>query len=626
MPNKKPMPVNKGKPQKKQLLKKDDSMMLYLYLGLCLVLTAIVFSNSLNGKFLTWDDNLLVPENKDIRSLSLVNLKKIFTSYYIGMYQPLTTLCYAVIYHFFKLDVMPYHLFNLLLHLANTALVFYLIYIMTDRKEAALIVALFFGIHPMHVESVAWIAELKDVLYGFFFIASLIFYIKYINEIKSLKAISKKNQYYFFSIILFIFSLFSKSAAVTLPVLFLAFDYYYDRINFRSLKKFGSLIIEKIPFFMLSITFGIIALKTQTEEKAIVDVTPLFSILDRFFLVSYSTSYYIIRLFLPIKLSTLHYYPINSGNTFPPEFYLAPVFLILIIVGVLLSKKYKKLFIFGLMFYLITIALVLQVIPVGQALVAERYTYIPYIGLLFIFGKLFVDVADNKVKNSSAIKPYFTGIIVILAIIFSYITYQRNFIWKDTVTLFTDVINKDPGIFYSYTVRGGALINDKKYREGIEDYEKSIKLQPNYYDPYFNIGKGYYYLGDLNRAISYYNKAIELKPDFAQAYSNRAAAYFGLGNLQATILDCNKAISLKPEYADAYVNRGNAKGMLKDYAGSIADFDKGIQFDPTLKEAYMNRGLSKVLMGKNAEGCEDFRTALSLGDSLAISLINKYCK
>ena len=603
----------KGKIQPKKLIKKDNKQKMYLFLGFALLLTAIVFSNIMGGKFLTWDDNMLVPDNPDIKILNFINLKKIFTSYYIGMYQPFTTLSYALVYHFFKTNPAPYHLLSLVFHLFNVALVFYLIMKMTDRKELAVIVALFFGIHPMHVESVAWIAEFKDILYGFFFIASLICYVQFAKK--------KSNLMYACSILLFIGSLFSKSAAVTLPVLLVLYDYYFSR---KLTDK--KVILEKIPFFILSLVFGIISLQTQSEEKAIVDITPLFSILDRFFLVCYSTSFYIVKLFIPIKLSTLHYYPIENSKVFPPEYYLAPVFLILIILGILFSKKYRQLLIFGSMFYLITISLVLQVIPVGQAIVAERYTYIPYIGLLFIIGKLYCDVIDGKMKNSLKIKPYFTAALVIYILAFSYATYERNKVWKDTVVLFTDVINKNPKIFYSYTVRGGALILDKKYKEGIDDYQYSIKLQPNYYDPYFNIGKALYYMGDLNQAITYYNKAIGLKPDFAQAYSNRGAAYFNLGNVQATITDCNKAISLKPTYADAYVNRGNAKGMLKDYNGSIEDFNKGIELDPTLKEAYMNRGLSKVFLNKTADGCADFHTALNLGDSNAVTLINKYCK
>ncbi len=607
--------INKPKQPVKQVIKKIDTKKMYIYLGLILLVTALVFSNSIMHDFLSWDDNLLVPENYDIKAITMHNISKIFTSYYIGMYQPVTTFIYAITYHFFKLNPHPYHVVNLVFHLVNVGLLFWLIYLMTERIEAAAIVALFFGIHPMHVESVVWIAELKDIIYGLFFILALCYYMMFLKK--------GKYVFYFLAIFSFILSCFSKSAAVTLPVVLIAFDYYLKPVNFKPLTfKYW---LYKAPFFIISLIFGIVSLRTQASEKAIVDITPLFSIVDRFFLVCYSTSFYIVRLFLPIKLSTLHYYPLNPGKALPAIYYLSPLPLILISILILIKKNYRKLLIFGLLFFLITIALVLQIIPVGQALVAERYTYIPYIGLLFIIGKLYSDVADNKVKNAAKIKPYFTGILIVFAMIFCYTTYERNKVWTNTVVLFTDVIDKDPGIFYSYTVRGGALILDKKYKEGIEDYEESIRLQPNYFDPYFSIGKAYYYLGEYGKAISYYSKAIELKPDFAEAYSNRAAVYFNTNNIQGTIEDCNKAIALKPQYPDAYINRGNAKGVMKDYEGSIEDFDKGLAIKPDLAEGYVNRGLSKFFLGRKDAACSDFRFAYSLGDSNAVNFIKKYC-
>ena len=602
----------KVKPQSVKVNRKYSTQRLFIYLGIIVLLTILVFSNSIRHEFLTWDDNLLVPENPDIKGISLQYLKTIFTSYYIGMYQPLTTYSYALINHFYGLNPYAFHTVSLIFHLVNVALVFYLIYLVTQRAEAAIIVSLFFAIHPMHVESVVWIAEFKDILYTLFFIGTLCCYVLFIKN--------KSSLLYAAAILLFILSCLSKSAAVTLPVVLLVLDYYYGR-------KFDlKVIAEKIAFFAISVTFGIIAIKSQSNEKAIVDITPLFTIVDRFFLVCYSTSFYIVKLFLPFKLSTLHYYPLEHDKPLPILYYLSPLVPITLIMAVIISKKYRKLLIFGLLFFLINIALVLQIIPVGQAIVSERYTYVPYIGLLFIIAKIYCDAADNKLKNSVTTKQYFTAILVIVALFFSYLTYERNKVWKDTITLFTDVINNDPTVFYSYTVRGGALILKKQYREGIEDYETSIKLQPNYYDPYFNIGKAYYFLGDYKRAISYYSKSIELKPDFAEAYSNRAAVLFNTGNIQATIDDCNKAISLKPKYADAYVNRGNAKGMLKDYQGSIDDFNKGIELKNDLPEAYLNRGLSKVFIGRQAEGCEDFKMAFSLGDSAATTFIRKYCK
>ena len=639
-----------------------------IYSGLIVLLTIVVYANSVSNGFVNWDDPVWVVNNPHIKSLSINSIWSMFTIFSNSNYCPLTVLVHATEYHFFGLNPHAFHVVNLMLHIFNTLLVFYLMHLIFKRIELSVIVSVFFAIHPMHVESVVWITELKDVLYAFFFILSLIFYVKYINtkqnQVSSIKY-HKQKTYYLLTFIFFILSLLAKSAAITLPVILILFDYYLKPINFKP--STINYWLNKLPFLLVSIVFGIFAIKAQAAEHAIADITPYFNIIDRFFLVCYSVMYYIIRFFLPVSLSALHFYPLGLKGGLPWEYYFAPVFIILIITGVVFSKDYRKLLLFGLLFFLVNISLVLQVIPIGQAIVAERYTYVPYIGLFLIVGKLYCDIADKKSKDKSQkSKIYnlqsiiFKGALLIVILIFSYASYARTKVWKDGITLFTDVVDKYPGIFFGYEVKGESEAEAKDYDNALKDYQACMSLYPAYVSPYFGTGMIYYVTNDYKQAIYYLSKAIEIKPDYKEAYIGRAKAYIksgdfkavmldcnkaielnpndgeayisrgiakgGMGDFQASILDFNKGLELKPGMAEAYINRGIAKGTMKDYEGSIQDFNISIKLNPELVDAYRNRGLTEIFIGKKNEACEDFRIAFSKGEKNAGMLIEKYCK
>ena len=581
--NKKKQKKSFGKHPNKKYIEKTISKkyVKFLCLSAIFILTVIVFSSSINNEFLTnWDDQDYVTNNNDIKDLSYQNVKKIFTSYYVANYQPVTMLSYGIEYKFFNLNPKTFHTTNLILHLLNIILVFQLIYLLTRKTGISAIAALFFAIHPMHVESVAWISERKDVLYSLFYLGALIAYIYYIKN--------KKNKYLIYSLLLFIFSLLSKSMAVTMPVVLILFDYYYKR------KFERKIIIEKIPFFILSVAFGIIAVLSQKSGGGIYEI-PLFTSFDRIFIVSYAIIFYIVKMFLPFNLSALHYYPVKTNGLLPVEYYIATVIILLIIFLILKinkTNKLKKDLIFGLMFFLITISLVLQIIPVGRAITAERYTYIPYIGLFFIIGQYFT-LINSKKNSRKAIKTksYLYIVLIVYIIFFSYTTYNRNKVWKNGITLFSDVIKKYPSRSFAYWACAIAKAKAYNTYEAIDDYDKAIKL----------------------------------KPDYINAYVDRGNAKSDLKKYKQAINDYNKAIELDSNYLSAYLNRGVAKGILKNYKGAINDFNKIIKTDADNADAYYNLGISKLQINMKKQACEDLKKADELGSAHAAEIIKKYC-
>jgi len=343
---------------------------LFLPLIAILFITYLSFSPSIKAGFINWDDNEYVTENPDIRSLSFDNIKKISSSFYVGCYLPITMLSYSIEYHYYKLDPHIYHSVNLILHLINCLLVYWLFILLCRNKFIAFAVALLFGIHPLHVESVAWISERKDLLYSLFFILSLIFYIYYRESEKRDRKILK---YYFLSIISFLLSLFSKPMAVSLPIILLLIDYLFH----TPIK--AKIFTEKISFFLLSLIFGIVAILGQQTAGA-TSSKSTFALADNILIACHGIILYLYKLIIPINLSAIYPYPKSVMSSC----ILSPFILLIIFGGVIYSLKYTRKILFGFLFFLITILPVLKLVPIGYAMIADRYTYIPYLGIFYI--------------------------------------------------------------------------------------------------------------------------------------------------------------------------------------------------------------------------------------------------
>jgi len=565
-----------------------------IWIILILFLTLLIYSNAIKNDFVNWDDSSYVQNNPHIKSLDLGSIKKIFTEPYYLNYHPFTTLTYAIEFSFFKLNPHPYHFFNVLLHLINTLLVFLLIKKITKRIEVPLITALLFAIHPFHVESVAWISERKDVLYAMFFLLSLIFYISYQKKNKNIS-------YLIIAFILFVASLMSKSAAVTLPLIILLLSYH---INKKIIIKDW---LYALPFFALSFIFGVIAIKTQKESIEITNINEIYTFFERILLICFSLYFYIIRFIIPFGFSALHPYPSTDNIALPTEYYFAPVFLILLIVIIFITKKeFRSILIFGLLFFITTIFLIIQIIPLGHAVVSERYTYIPYIGLSFIISNV---IALLYEKN-------FKVMIIILTIPYliflSISTFEQTLTWKNSESLWTKVIEVYPHSYIAYNNIGLAKVDKKLYDAAIQNYTKAIEMNVKYPNPYNNRGNVKTELGDIKGAIEDYSKAIAIKSDYSNAYYNRGIARAKLSDIKGAIEDYDEAILLNSKYSEAYNNRGYVLALSGSLDKSLADFDKAISLDSNYLDAYSNRGNVLSMIGRLDDALRDYKKAIKL--------------
>ncbi len=596
-----------------------------LWLSGILILTFIAFSPALKNGFTNWDDNIYIGENKLITSLSGDNVKKIFnTDNQVALnYHPITILSFAIDYKLSQYNPKTYHATNLLFHLLNTALVFWFIFLLSGKKVyVAAIVALFFGIHPMHVESVAWIAERKDVVYVFFFMASLISYYKYIHA-------EGKNKFllYAFTILLFLLSILSKAMAVVLPFVLLLIDYYEG----RKFEKYS--VLEKVPFFIFSFLFGILAYHIQSKGSVIADLET-FTWLQRFEFASYGMVNYIYHLFIPLNLSCFYPYPDPANGHLPIIFNISPIVILVLFAIVFRSIRKNKILVFGFLFFCVTIALVLQFISVGKVIMADRYSYLSYVGLLFPIGMGYEWLRNQEGENYILLKKNSLPFLILCAVTCVVLTYERVKIWKNSDTLWTDAIKKYPNseAYWSrasYLVNKNAIdkgqknIEENEFDRALEDFNNSIKLNPNNAKVLTGRANIYGLKGQFDLALNDYSRAIQLDKTDAQTFLNRAGAYSLMKQFDKAIIDYNTALTLNPGLMAAKQNRSRVYISIGNYEKAIADLNELIQENPTNSDYFFYRSFAYFKLEKLSQALLDNTTSIQLNPNNSVTYFNR---
>lgn len=556
-----------------------------MILLVCVIaVTFFAFSPSLKNGFTNWDDQVYVTGSPFIKDISFQSIKEIFTSEYSSNYIPLTIISYSLEYKFFGSDPRAYHATNLLLHLLNCALVFWLVFLISGKNSVSFIAALLFGIHPMHVEPVAWVSERKDVLYAFFFLGSLIYYLNY-RRTGLLK-------YYYLCAGAFLLSLLSKPMAVTLPFVLLALDYLQAR-EFRAKE-----LTAKTPFFLMALLSGILTLSIQRAGGVIREGFSLnpAQLIKTFFVTSYELVFYLYKLFLPVKLSCLYPYPEKAGLVF----WAAPVLLALLASAVMLSARYTKKIVFGSLFFLICISPVLQFVPIGHAIAADRYTYVPYIGLFYLAGELFHKLYAGKLK-------YFALIAVAgVASVSAFISYNRCQVWKDSATLWNDVIRKYPGVSTAYNNLAVFYSQQENYPEAMRLFNKALEINPKDPETHSNLGNLYFILKDHGNAALMYRRLLEIKPDEATAYRNLGRIYSAEKDYAGAAESYRKALAIDPLYADAHFELGSLYDDLRQYDKALAEYSAALKADPGHYLTHYNLGIYYYLRKDYGKALAEF--------------------
>jgi tetratricopeptide (TPR) repeat protein len=580
----------------------------WLAIGALIITLFIAFSGGFDNQFVDWDDHVYI-ENDYLVTEPKGHFGEAFKSHVALNYHPLTIVSMMINSSISGAEnPKAFIVTNFIIHLLNTLMVFWLLMLLTKRRlMASFFAALLFAIHPMRVESVTWISERKDVLYGFFFIAGCISYLYYLDT-------EKKNKYLIISLVLFVLSCLSKAQAVVLPIVFLLFDYWRDR------KIDTKAILEKVPFLVFSLLFGLIATNIQSggdfhgtihiigEQRSALSLK-VFTMMDRIQYAGYGFVMYFYHLFVPINLCTFYPYEADGVN----KLYSTGIVFSLIIVGLtIFSARKSKLFLFGIGFFSVTVALVLQFISVGAAIMADRYTYIPYIGLFFVLAMLLDQLAE---KNQSLKQVVWVGAFAFAGFCL-FQTRKQVETWQNTGTLFGQIIKIFPNDYRAYYTYG-KYVGEKegKLEESIEANKKAIEL--GYKDdagPWENLGTAYGIKGDTPKALEYFSEAIKRGASTGETYMNRGMAYFNLNQPAKAIPDFEKSLTMKNDkiimsrglLATSYLASGNVNKALENFNQVI---DKDGSQDPV---HFYNRGLAKQTLGDRAGAIADFQKTLIL--------------
>jgi protein O-mannosyl-transferase len=576
---------------------------------LLLALTAVIYIPVFHNQFTNWDDDLYILENPYLKSLSFDNLKNIFTVYYTGNYHPLTLVSLAIDFKWGGLQPWPYQLTNLLLHLCNILLVYIFIKLLlqkmplpaVNKPAIALITAGLFGIHPFQVESVAWVSERKNVLYTFFFLASLIVYLKYLDK-PSRKA-------YILSISLFILSLLSKGMALPLSVCIIAIDYTAGRNLFS--KK---VVLEKIPYLTLSLIFGIIALLAQHSSDA-TKMAGNFTWLDRTAIASYGFIQYLVKLCYPYQLSAFYPYPAKTATFFPYPIY---GYIILVIIALFILWSFfrqHKVVLFGALFFMANISMVIQLLPVGGAMMADRYVYIPSIGFFFIIG-YFCHMAGQK---NTLLRNCTVVLLVLYGAILGNKTYRQIHVWRDSLTLWNNAIKNYPENNDRAFLKLGVIsYHQGKYPEALKYYKQvlNMNLQDKrvYSQAYVNMGMAKWAMKDREGAMEDYNTSLSCFPSY-EGYHDRALLKNESGDIKGALADLDEALLINPLGKDAYIDRGIIHLQRGNYPEAMQNFDRVLQIAPRYSKAYLHRGQVKQAMKDIQGAMGEYDMAISITPS-----------
>lgn len=614
---------------------RNDRTVLYIAAAIIVCVTFALYLPSLQHGFLAnWDDDRYVVDNVHIRSLNFDFFRWAFLDYKTNLWHPIAWISHAVDYAIWGMNPFGHHLTSIVLHAVNTGVVVFLAAKLmntagmskdatgwetaTGRRNvllASVVTGLLFGIHPLHVESVAWVTERKDLLYSLFYMLSIMYYIRSEEELPSEDSQHNflLNRNYLFSLLLFFLSLCSKPMAVTLPALLLLLDWYpLQRMDDK--KNIVPLLLEKLPFLLLTAMVSVITVVSQKDIgglKSLSEAPPLLRLL----LGVKSLMLYIFNTIAPVNLLPLYPYP-KDLSLFKLEYAAAVLFVVAVSAACLLFKKKRYLLAIWL-FFVLCLLPVLGLLQTGVQAMADRFVYLPVMGPFLLVGlgisHIWSKTDDLKVFRRS-IQATVIALVIASAISLSLITNRQIGVWKNAIVMWSFLIDKDSGRDPSlYIYRATALEKSGQQEKALDDYSRVLIIDPKSDRAYFNRGTNYLQQGKFDLAIEDYTTVIKLVPQEADAYNNRGNAYLRKGNVEQAIKDISVAIEKKPSFYPSYVNRSNAFAHKGELDKAIQDVSKAISLNPELLDMYVVRGNLNMKTGNFEQGMQDYKTACEKG-------------
>jgi tetratricopeptide (TPR) repeat protein len=593
-------------------------------------------------EFINFDDNLYVTENKHVLSgISLANLKWALTATYASNWHPLTWLSHMVDVQLFGLKAGRHHLVSVFFHIANALLLFLILHRMTKALWQSAFVAVLFALHPLHVESVAWTAERKDVLSTLFWMLTLGAYVFYTER--------PGFRRYLPVLGFFVLGLMSKPMVVTLPFILLLLDYWpLGRFQPINQDRGGShdavspekpaskkqkaanappkkavpaqehsvqpvqwseirpLLLEKAPLFLFSIISSVITFTIQqggTSLQALPTDTRIANAL-----VSYGK--YLGKTIWPRDLAV--FYPHPEALPFWQVLGAALLLLSATFLVVWKIKRHPYLGV-GWLWYLGTLVPVIGLVQVGSQAMADRYSYVSLIGIFIMIAWGIPDFL-KKWGHRKAVLGVLSGIAVLSCAV---VTWEQVQLWRDSITLFSHTLKVTTDNFIAHNNMGTALAGQGENVDAIAHYRAALRISPEYVKAWKNLGIAYEESGRSAKAIEAYQQARRLNPNDAETWNNLGSAYGKAGQTAKAVEAIRQALRIDPAYDEAWNNLGNAYGENGETAKAIEAFQQALRINPKHTKAWNNIGVAYGESGQSVKAIEAFQRSLSINPEQA---------
>jgi tetratricopeptide (TPR) repeat protein len=622
----------------------------WLMAALLALLTIALYWPAMSHGFVNYDDNLYVTENPHVQGgLNWEGMKWAFSNPVAANWHPLTMLSHMLDCQLFGLKPWGHHLTSVLLHAANTVLVFLLLRGLTGLRPGgattpqagalwrSVLVAAMFGLHPLHVESVAWVAERKDVLSTFFGLLSLIAYTRYVTSDKwhvtradpaSSPVTRHPSLHYFFALVFFALGLMSKPMLVTWPFVMLLLDYWplgrvtslrqasarqasgewrvtRFRIPVPQLSSLNHLLLEKLPFFGLAVVMSIVTfvVQNQTDTLMAVENLPLGARSGNA-LISYCR--YLGKLFWPADLAVFYPHP----RYWPVEQLLLAGGVIVGITVLLILKRGRYPFLLmGWLWYCGTLVPVIGLVQVGEQAMADRYAYLPSLGVLILIIWGGCETTRRWRYHEMALSVA-GGAAIVLCL---GLTRQQLGYWKDSETLFRHALEVTENNYFVHYNLGNAFNEKGQTDEAISQFQEAIRLKPAFAKAHNNLGIALFKQGQIEEAISQFQEAVRLDPDSTKAHNNLGnALLIKKDQIEEAISQFQEAIRLDPDYTMAHNNLGNALLKKDQIDEAISQFQEAIRLDPDDADAHHNLGIALFKKGQIDEAISQLQEAIRL--------------
>jgi protein O-mannosyl-transferase len=545
--------------------------------ALC-VLTAAVYTRAAFCPFNILDDYDYVLQNTHVLSgLSFESIQWAFTSFAASNWHPVTWLSLLLDSQFFGSNPMGYHIVNIALHVANSALLFCLFNYMTGALWRSAFLAALFALHPMHVESVAWIAERKDVLSTLFWLLTLFCYAAYVKN--------SRRGMYLLSLCAFALGLMAKPMLVTIPVALLLLDFWpLQRLTSSSFRtsierrRVTALLLEKVPFLLLS---AVSCVLTLTAQKTAMIVLAQLPVVMRISNALWSLCLYVKMMCFPVDLAI--FYPIA-----PVALWKGGVGALLLLVALFVvarNAKTRPYLAVGFFWYLVTLVPVIGLIQVGAQAMADRYSYVPFIGLFVMASWGCGDLANTYPH----LRKLLAGAAMLLVVLCAAGTFHQLGYWQDNVTLFTRTIEITEDNWMAHTSLGSAYAKKRMFDMAVREFNQALEINPVNAATHYNLATLLSQkMGRYEESLRHYELAITVNPRMESAHYNLAGTLVNMGRLNEAVTEYFKALEIEPNEPDFHNDLGMALLQLGRYDESIRQISEALRLKPTFEQAVTN--------------------------------------